>query len=477
MNLNIDGAVPATRRRFLGWSAALGAFTLSACAPAKTSGPRPALKFLQSAIPSEPAQSVLVDEHAAAAKAIGVTLTTSVLTSGSVPASVARAIAADQLPDLLLVSGADLGVLSGKGLLVDARESLDRVAGLNGDLFRPLRELAAAGPFVDRSPRQPSPAYGIPAFSIGGGWLTRKDLAAAKGVAAPKSFAEWQAAAAKLADPASAVAGFGMRLPLDDATDDLANVVLLAHGAPLFDADGFRVSLDLATAAAALTTLANLFQPAVAPAGVVDWSVAALETAFAAGHVAQMVDDGGSYGRLIQGNPGLRDAISVLPPPTGPKGWFTTAVARLYLVPNRAAADRAFSFIENVLQPAAYERLVTAGGGALVPPYAYVTKGPFWDQDPNYQALFANTRGDPARSFQYANPGSPAPLTPPVALAWRNHLLADAVRSVALQKQSPADAAKLLRDRAASLIPSAIEQQPTPTGTPEPGWLRWLRGS
>lgn len=474
MNSPIDG--PLTRRRFLAWSVALGALTLSACAPSRPSGPPPVLKLLQAEVPSEPAQKVLGEEHAAAAKAVGVTLASNVLTRGNVPSTLARATAADQLPDLLLVGAADLGVLSGKGLLVDARETLDRVAGLNGDLFRPLQALAAAGPFVDRDPGQPSPAYGVPAFSIAGGWLTRKDLAAAKGVAAPKSFAEWQAAATKLTDPAASVAGFGARLPPDEATDSRANVVLLAHGAPLFDADGFRVSLDLTAASTAFTTLAGFFQPSVAPAGVVDWSVAALEAAFASGHIAQMVDDGGSYGRLVRGDPRLRDIISVLPPPAGPKGWFTTADARLYLVPNRAAAERALALIEHVLQPSGYDRLVAAGDGAIVPPYAYVTKGPFWDQDPNYQALFVNTRGDPARSFQYANPGSPAPLTPPVALAWQNHLLADAVRSVVLQQQSPAVAAKLLRDRAASLVPAAVEQQPTPAATPEPGWLRWLRG-
>lgn len=489
--------ISVTRRRFLRWTGLVGGLAISGCARAPA-GPPARLKLLQTRLPFAPAQAALAAEQAAAAKESGVGLDLEAQDGETIRSSLSRVAAAGQLPDLLSIGTADFGVLSAKGLLADVRAALDRVAGLDGDLFPPLGAVAigdalsapssasisstpSATPSASNSSSSaPLPATGLPLLSIGWGWLARQDLLAQKNVAPPKTFDDWRAAATRLADPSAGVAGFGARLPLGDDTTRLAQLGFLAYGAPLFGDEGLHVDFDPTVGATALGTLASLFAssggPALAPPGVADWTVGALETAFARGQVAQMVDLGGSYGRLVQADPSLADRIAVLPPPAGPKGWNTAAEVLFYAVPRRAAVDAALGLVERILQPARLERVASSGAGSVVPPYAYLTKVPFWDADPNYRALFANARGDPSHSLSYANPGAPGPFSGPVALAWQQQILAAALRSVVLGKQTPPAAAALLRAQAAALVPAALDQEPRPTPTPEPGWLRWMRG-
>lgn len=489
--------LPTTRRRFLQWTGLVGGLVISGCARSTAEGPPPRLKLLQTQLPFAPVQAALAAEQGAAAKESGVSLETQEQAGDAVRSTLSPLVAAHQLPDLLLVGTADFGVLSAKGLLADVRASLDRVVGLNGDLFPPVAALSmgasliatsspalsssstpSASPTNDSS-AQPTPT-GLPLLSVGWGWLARQDLLARKNLAPPKTFDDWRNAATRLGDPGAGVAGFGARLPLGDDTTRLAQLGLLDYGAPLFGGDGLAIDFDSTAGASALGAVAALFASnggaPIAPPGVADWTIGALEAAFARGQVALTVDFGGSYGRLVQADPALADHLAVLPPPAGPKGWNTAADVLFYAVPRRASVEAALGLVERILQPARLERLTSAGAGSVVPPYAYLTKVPFWDADPNYRALLVNTRGDPIRSLAYANPGAPGPFTGPVALVWQQQLLGAALRSVVLGQQTPPAATTILRDQAARLVPVALDQEPRPTATPEPDWLRWMRG-
>jgi ABC-type glycerol-3-phosphate transport system substrate-binding protein len=426
-------------------------------------------------------QQLLVQHADVAAKEAGVQVTWQAASPTDLLSTLALAQAARQLPAAALVGSADSALLAAKGLLVDVREALDRVAGLNGDLFPPFRDLTIAGPFVDVPANRHAPVWAIPHLSLGGAWLSRRDLLDKYAEGTPKIFDDVRLIAEHVTAAGGDTFGWGATLALDDATDNLVQVVLLNHGTGIFESRGLRVVVDSDAATAAFQALARLYRTdsgtTLAPPDVVDWSQADLAAAFVAGRVAQTVDHGGLYDRVLQGAPKLRTSVAALPPVPGPKGWYTAAVTSLFVTFRGATADRATALVERILQPARYDAVVRAGRGSAIPPYAYLTKGPFWDDDPNYAVFAANARGDPARDFRFATLGDPAPLTLPVAAVRGARLLAELGRSVARGDLPPSAAAVALSERAQTLARVGLASQPTPIPTPVPDWLQWLQSA
>jgi ABC-type glycerol-3-phosphate transport system substrate-binding protein len=472
-------AIPKlSRRQLVSQIAALGALVTLACRPAPPPGPPPLLTLLAAEQPYPPVQQLASEQASTAAAEAGIRLAYQVMPLESLRQKLPAALAAGQPPDLALLGGLDAAGLVARGRLVDQREALDRIAGLNGDLFPPLRALATAGPFVDRSARDPVPVWAIPYLSVSSGWLIRRDVLTQAKLALPNTFDEARQIAEKLTDPAGSVVGWGASLPPSDVVDGFGLATLLAHGVSLFDPNGLRLTLNPDEAVPALQAIGRLYRTdagaAIAPAGVVDWSAADAGAALASGRVAQTLDLGGLYARMVADTPSLRDEIAVLPWPGGPKGRFTATPIYAFAVLAGRNAERATALIERLLQPARYDALSRAGLGSAIPPYAYQTKGPFWDEDPNYAVFVASTRGDPARGLQYAPFGYPSPPTLPVVSVGLAHALSDAVRAVALGQQSPGSAALALQKAAQSAARAGLALQPQVSPTPEPTWLKRL---
>ena len=428
--------------------------------------------------PSHPVRAVdeaLSNQAASEAKDVGSRLTVDVVSGDVLPSTLEKAFAANRPPDFALVGSAVPAPLAARGLLVDARETLDRIVALNGELFPPLRVLAAAGPFFDRQPHQPDPAWAIPYAAMGGALLVRKDLLAQKGIPFPKTFDDARAASEKVTDVAAGVYGWGAPSPIGEAMDGFVQATLLDHGAAIFDSLGIQVALNLDEASASLDALAGLSRAhdgsPLSPTGTVDWSTTQTAAAFVAGTIIQTIDFGGMYARLVTDQTELRSRIAALPPPAGPKGWYTSAPTTLLIVPRRGQApDRALSLVERLIRPENYDVLVRAGLGSVIPPYAYTTKTPFWDEDPNYHAFVANARGDPARNFQFASMGYPSPPTLPAAVVWAANVLSKTVRAVITGETSAALAASALKQQCEILARDAIALQPLPTSTAVPFW-------
>lgn len=468
-----------TRRQLLHGSLAFGALVAAGCRPVPSAGPAPTLNVWLARHPYAPAQATLAQQVVAAAREDGATAAIQADAGDALFARISAAVAAKQAPDVALVGSAHSAILAARGWLVEVRDVLDRVAGLNGDLFPPLRDLAGAGPFVDLAPKQKPPAWAIPAFSLGVAWLARRDLLAAKGMELPASFDQVRAAVGQLSNVTAQTFGWGAALPLATGVDDLLQLALLDEGGRLFDPDGLRVVLNPADAAAALGAVAGLYRAddgsPLAPPGVVDWSSDQTEAAFAAGKTALTIDYGGSYARLVAADPKRRGTIQAFAPPAGAKARFTAAPTLLFGV-FAGAGDpaRGRAFVERLLQPGRYDDLIAAGQGSVIPPYAYLTKTPFWDQDANYTSFVENARGNPALNLGYATPGSPGPMTSSVALVRAGHALATALRAVALGEQSASAAASALAGRCQALATGGPALQPAPTPTPEPGWLKLI---
>jgi ABC-type glycerol-3-phosphate transport system substrate-binding protein len=435
--------------------------------------------LLARAYPVEAIQRVVSNQATSAANTVGVRIAVQFESEDAVRSRLASAAAAKQLPDIGLIGGPDLVPLVARGWLRNVKDSLDRIAGLNGDLFPPLRDLTIGGPFVDRPPHQQPPVWLIPHLSVPPAWLVRSDLQADSGLDVPKTFDDARALSKKVAKPSEGRFGWGGPLPTTDAADNFVQATLLDYGAVLFDSNGYRIDLNPVDAVPGLGALASLYRDEsgapLAPPGALDWAIDDVATALGSGQVAQAIDHGGAYARIAGQGPALTKKIRAMPLPKGDKSWFTTAVTSGFVVfDSPTNGERAGRFVEALLQPKGYESLVSAGLGAVVPPYAYLMRVPFWDHDPNYQAFAAGARGDPSRSFQYATLGQPAPLTLPVASVRAGRVFVAVARAVALGEQPPIAAAQTLREQAMSLVGSSYALQPRPTPTPLPGWYRLL---
>ena len=467
----------------LGATLGLGALIASACRPAPpTSGPMPSTILLALPHPVTSVSDLLARQSVAAAKVTGSNLTVQFLSPETLRSRLASALAAAQAPDLALVGSADPTVLAARGLLIDVRDSLQRIVGLNGELFPPLRALAESGPFTDRPANQPAPVWAIPYLSIGGAWLVRQDVLAKQGLATPRTFDDARAIALKLAEAAAGRFGWGSSLPVGEAVDGVARVALLSYGARMFDALGLGVALDPSAAVAGLQAMANLYRAddgsPLAPAGAIDWTTEQAAMALTSGQVAQTIDFGGLYAQALAADASLRESILALPPPSGPKGWLTSAPSSFLIVPGKGRdPERAIAIVERLLRPEQYDQLARTGQGSVIPPYAYLTKGPFWDEDANYAAFAANARGDPARNLQFAPLGYPSPPTLPAAVVQAANALSETLRSV-VDGEAPASvAASALAARIDTLARQSLSLQSTPTPTPMPLWLQLVRSA
>ncbi|HLH74485.1 MAG TPA: extracellular solute-binding protein [Chloroflexota bacterium] len=450
-----------SRRRLLATTVGMAGLTLTSCTRSASSPPAYELTLVAREQPLAAVQQLLARQVAEAADQRGVRLSIQSMLASDLRTKLGPAAAAKQLPDLALVGDFDFAALAAHGFLVNVRPVLQRIVGLNGELFSPLGALVAAGPFEDLAPDAPDPAWAIPLSSRGSGLLVRQDLLAPKNLLPPKTVDDARQAAQRLTDPTRQIYGWGTPLPIADATEHLLRVMLLAYGAPVFDSLGFRVTLDPAAAATALSAVASLYRDdrgmSLAPTGVVDLTAAQAIDLYIAGQVGQLFDPGGYYAQIVARDATFRLNTIVVPLPSGPRGWFTATATDL-LIASKAgqAPDVALSLVEAWLQPSAFAALARAGAGAFVPPYAYATKDAFWDEDPNYAALALNARGDPPHKIQYAGIGYPGPPTLVAAVVEAALPFVDAARSVVRDGQAPVHVAATLYDRCLSLAQRAL---------------------
>jgi ABC-type glycerol-3-phosphate transport system substrate-binding protein len=479
LGVNPHAKIRRSRRSILRGTLLVGAVTIAGCRAPMPAGPPPTLTIYAQDHPVQAVQDLLASQAEAAGRDVGAKVDLQWTATDLQRARLGSQIAAKQLPDIGIVGGPDSAPLAARGVLRDVRESLDRIAGINGDLFPPFKDLATAGPFGDRPAHQPAPVWAIPHLSLGAAWLINSDALDKSGQDVPSSFDDCRELAKATTDPATQRFGWGGTLPSSDAADNFVQAALLAEGAALFDGAGYRVDLNPPDAVPGLGVLASLYRAEngspLAPAGIVDWLAADVASGLAAGRLAQTIDFGGMYARIIGENPKQATRIRALPFPAGSKGWFTAATTSLITVfESVAKGNLAVRLVEALLQPRRFEQVVQAGCGSVVPPYAYLMRTPFWDQDPNYIAFAAGARGDPARQFQFATLGQPAPLTLPVAAVRGGRVLVSMARSVATGDQALLQAAQAMRERTQALVLEGYAVQPVATAVPTPGWLHLL---
>src|SRR5579885_1694690 len=132
-----------SRRRLLATTVGMAGLTLTSCTRSASSPPAYELTLVAREQPLAAVQQLLARQVAEAADQRGVRLSIQSMLASDLRTKLGPAAAAKQLPDLALVGDFDFAALAAHGFLVNVRPVLQRIVGLNGELFSPLGALVA----------------------------------------------------------------------------------------------------------------------------------------------------------------------------------------------------------------------------------------------------------------------------------------------------------------------------------------------
>lgn len=195
----------------------------------------------------------------------------------------------------------------------------------------------------------------------------RSDLLAAKGIAPPKTWDEFQAATIALNDPKTGV--FGLVFPAGNfhIAQHYYMMFMLQAGGGILDKDGnlvFGTTAKDANVRALryLTDFATKHK--VTPEGIASYNTDEPHTLFVQGRAAFAMGTGGLISRIIKENPSLFDKTGILEVLQGPSAKLTAGFYNPMFVwkysPGKAAAK---TFIKWLIAPGRLEPLYTAAAG------------------------------------------------------------------------------------------------------------------
>jgi len=199
----------------------------------------------------------------------------------------------------------------------------------------------------------------------------RRDLLAAKNIAPPTNWDEFQAAAVALNDPAHGI--FGLVFPAGDfhIAQHFYMMFMLQAGGSILDRDGnlvFGTAARDANVAALryLTDFATKYR--VTPPGIAAYNTDDPHTVFLQGRAAFAMGTGGLIGRIQNERPDLESQVGVLPVLQGPAARLTAGFYNPIFVWNGSKAkDAAKTFIRWLVAPGRLEPLYVATAGQLWP--------------------------------------------------------------------------------------------------------------
>lgn len=199
----------------------------------------------------------------------------------------------------------------------------------------------------------------------------RRDLLAAKGIAPPKTWDEFQAAAIALNDPANGV--FGLVFPAGNfhIAQHFYMMFMLQAGGSILDKDGNLVFGTTARnanirALRFLTDFATKHK--VTPPGIASYDTDDPQTLFLQGRAAFGMGTGGMIARIANEKPDMMDKVGVLEVLQGPAAKLTAGFYNpMFVWKYSKAKEAAKTFIKWVIAPGKLEPLYKAASGQLWP--------------------------------------------------------------------------------------------------------------
>ena len=199
----------------------------------------------------------------------------------------------------------------------------------------------------------------------------RRDLLAARGIAPPRNWDEFQAACIGLNEPKQGV--FGLVFPAGDfhIAQHYYMMFMLQAGGSILDKDGNLVFGTTARDANVralryLTDFATKYK--VTPPGIGSYNTDDPHTLFLQGRAAFGMGTGGLIARIVNENPAMMDKVGVLEVLQGPAAKLTAGFYNpMFVWKYSKSKEAAKTFIRWLIAPGRLEPMYTAAAGQLWP--------------------------------------------------------------------------------------------------------------
>jgi multiple sugar transport system substrate-binding protein len=313
-------------------------------------------------------------------------------------------LAADQLPDIVVIDNPDMAAFAAMGVFADITE-----------YFKdwPAKDQYFAGPW--KSCMYEGKLHGIPIGSNCLALFYNVDMLNEAGVEPPTTWDELKDAAKKLTR--DGVKGLAISAPNTEEGTFQFIPWLLSTGATV-------EKVDTPEAIKAFAFLGDLVNEGLMSKEVINWTQSDVNKQFMAGNVAMMLNGPWQLPTIARDAPDLNFAITLTPKD---KQYSSVLGGENWGVVARENVEASVEFVKYLAEPEVLKSYITNFG--YIPSRKDVASDPMFTDDPNLK-IFVD-------QLQYAMPRGPSPKWPQISQA-----LSTALQEVLTQSKTPEQAAK-----------------------------------
>ncbi|MFI7129410.1 ABC transporter substrate-binding protein [Nonomuraea sp. NPDC050153] len=319
----------------------------------------------------------------------------------------AAALESGNVPDVSFFGYQEIGQFYSQKVLRDVTSLEGKIEQANGKISDTLKKPVTFGGAM----------YGIPAWSETQVLIYRKDLLEAKGVtAAPKTWDEFRADAAKVTDTGKGVYGAGIGYGQKNSDAEFwTRAVAWSYGGSLDAAPQEAAAAQPANVQAA-NFIKGVFDDRSAPPDALNWDDAGNNRSYLSGQSAMVFNAGSLLATLSKEAPEIYAKTGVAPFPAGPKGVVAPGIMNTFGIfsaaKNPQGAEDLISFL---MQKDWYGKWTDLGAPLAIPVYDAMRSEGVWAKEPN--KAFA----DSVNGATYL--GSPSQYSPAAGEIYNNRLV------------------------------------------------------
>jgi multiple sugar transport system substrate-binding protein len=347
---------------------------------------------------------------------------------GEIYAKAPAALAAGQGPDMLFAIPDFAPILKDIGALTSVADF--------------VAELDAKHDFVDSTVESYSydgGVWAVPLYNMAMNLWYRKSVLDAAGVAVPKTWNDWKAAAEKLT--ADGVSGMGLPANKQLYTDQTVYSVMVNGGATeIYNEDG-TLRFDNPETVGAYAFYADMMQ--YSPADATTWTWGEAEACFSSKSCAMVMQFSviATYDSQAEGDAADLGVAAIPSKDGGEHNTITYANAVMLLSKDEAKMEASKKFVAFLLEPENYGRFLNMEPGLFMPVTADGAKAESFWSDPmvekyrsQIETVIENSQN--GRLFGFTS----GRTFPSIAAISAQNIIAETLQSVVVSGQSPAEA-------------------------------------
>jgi multiple sugar transport system substrate-binding protein len=336
------------------------------------------------------------------------------------------AIESKTLPDVIAWSSPSWAPkLYRLGLLLDVADIVKQNNSQGGGLYEPAIRAVTDG----------SVQFAVPTHSATEVFYVRKDLLAAKGLTAPKTWEEVLKLSKELTEKGK-VWGWGAQLGTASYDAEISLLSMLAsYGASPYAEDGKTPNLDNQGTRQVLALIKDAWDAGAIPQDAVTWDDSGNNKAYLTGAAAMIYNTGSVINAMRKDDPALLEKTEVVPIPAGPQGQKLLGYIYGFMISkDTQQPELAKDLLLYYTTPERQGKIVEAAGSNYMPLYKDLANAQMWE-DPYNKLLISQLDNNAAIGY-------PGPITSWALEAWQTHTITEMVNKVLLEGVSPDDAIK-----------------------------------